>query len=489
MKIIAAFIRWWNGEADAFKAPSTAPNGVPRDHFAKVRQHFDADGNYIFKDAGLARAAKTAKAVGATMTAGTWVETTLPSSAAWLPTAISGLNAITCVSNYDVATTAAAYSTDGGQTWTASTLPSAPWSSMAISGSYAVALTDYSTVCAYSTNGGQTWTASTLPSISSASWVVSISGLNAVAVNANANTSTGIYSTNGGQTWTTMTLPGTVYWHAVSVSGSTAIAVGTNGPTWYTAYSTNGGQTWTAVTNPIGAQTCAIDGSNAVSCDGVNTTYSTNGGQTWTPGTVLPSESTGFGSASISGSVAVLSNQSTLVAYSSNAGQTWQVQTVPLGVPLYNAVVGTASVFAVVNGTSTAAYMPLPFASAPSAPTLTAPANTATINALTSTTFSATYNSTDSQNQNAFAMRVAANGGAYTYWDVATQTFSSSIVWNPSNVAPGNSFSVVLPANALTSGNSYTWSMASQESGANLQGPFAGDFALRSINPNFFAFM
>ena len=125
----------------------------------------------------------------------------------------------------------------------------------------------------------------------------------------------------------------------------------------------------------------------------------------------------------------------------------------------------------------------------PSAPTLTAPANTATINALNSTTFSATYNSTDGQNQNAFAMRFSANSGAYTYWDVATQAMSSSIVWNPSNVAPGNSFSVVLPPGALVGGDSYAWSMASQESGANLQGPFATDFTFRSVNPSFFAFM
>ncbi len=120
---------------------------------------------------------------------------------------------------------------------------------------------------------------------------------------------------------------------------------------------------------------------------------------------------------------------------------------------------------------------------APSAPTLAAPANTATINALNSTTFSATYNSTDGQNQNAFAMRFSANSGAYTYWDVATQAMSASIVWNPSNVAPGNSFSVVLPANTLTNGDSYTWSFASQEAGANLQGAFAGDFALTAAAP------
>ena len=481
MKFIAAFIRWWNGEADAFKAPSTAANGVPRDRFAKVREHFDANGNYIIKDVGLARAAQTAKATGATMSAPilfvTWAYPTYMVSADGVNWQSVGppvgiLNPYTCRGpdrwvSVDSGN-AGAYSLDG-LTWTATTLPAnLTWCSIAYGDGKYVALSSSasgSTTGAYSTDGIN-WTAMTIPSAGASqywtpliwtgsqfyavcdqsgdtitspdgiTWTTGPAGVGhrfviyagGQYVATAANKTASILTSPDGVTWTTQAMPYSFYWNGVAYGNGTYICVGmgtSSAPESLGAYS-HDGVTWTSMT--------------------------------------LPSSQVWYEVAYTNGRfVALANNNTTAFAYSSD-GINWTAGTLP-----------TAT-----NATRPIAVFPV---SAPSAPTLTAPANTATINAGNSTTFSATYNSTDGQNQNAFAMRFSANSGAYTYWDVAAQAMSSSIVWNPSNVAPGNPFSVVLPANALTNGDSYTWSFASQESGANLQGPFAGDFALTAQAP------
>lgn len=73
MTFLIALLNWWRKESRAFKAPSTANNAAPRDHFAKVRDHFDANGNYIFKDKSIERLARAS--VGATMSGITAVGT------------------------------------------------------------------------------------------------------------------------------------------------------------------------------------------------------------------------------------------------------------------------------------------------------------------------------------------------------------------------------------------------------------------------------
>ena len=483
MRFITAFIKWWNGEADVFKAPSTASNGVPRDRFAKVREHFDADGNYIFKDAGLARAAKTAKAVGATMTAGTWVAASLATATNnyGLVVATDGNNVVE-VDVYGLIN----YSTNGGQSYSSHDLGLVLSNiGAAVNGATmvvcAVPSSPGTTNTAYvSTDSGGSWSAVTLPT--SDNWhIPAVSGSTIVISNAGSNI---IYSTDNGASWSSSTLPmGTCY--SLAATPTTILAF-PGGGTATLGISTNGGASWTSATLPVsGAWYGAISGSLAVAAIPSTTTsaYSTNGGVSWTEVT-LPVSYT-WSSVGLAGSFAVLSaTNSAGYLYSTNGGASWTttIQNFPVSADYYVAAQGSLAVAVeMATGTTNAAYMTL--ASAPSAPTLAAPANSSTINAANSNTFSATYNSTDGQNQNAFAMRFAANGGAYTYWDVATQTFSSSIVWNPSNVAPGNSFSVVLPANALTNGDSYTWSFASQEAGANLQGPFAGDFAFTAQAP------
>ena len=387
MKFIAAFIRWWNGEADAFKAPSTAPNGVPRDHFAKVRDHFDADGNYIFKDAGLARAAQTAKAVGATMTLGTVVQT------------------------IDETSVGVASGT---------------------SFSFGSSVTAGNTVILLLFQGANSGSA------------------NYYTVTSPLGTMTNIFEVDSGAYG-----PFAAFICSPAAPG-TSITVTTNDGATYWPWA------------------CELSGA------AVATLYGTG---IYPPGTKSPTIS----QTTSAGQMAFAIVEGPYAGVTSPASPPWTNWSGNFDSFAYQMFATTTSWTTTWTSNSAQHYgvgsFYLTFYSAPSAPTLTAPANTATINALTSTTFSATYNSTDGENQNAFALEFAANGGAYTYWDVATQAFSSSIVWNPSNVAPGNSFSVVLPANALTNGDTYTWSMASQEAGANLQGPFAGAFSLTTQAP------
>lgn len=120
-------------------------------------------------------------------------------------------------------------------------------------------------------------------------------------------------------------------------------------------------------------------------------------------------------------------------------------------------------------------------ASAPNAPTLTAPANASYLDVASGVTLTGTYNSTDSANQNAYACRIKVSGASsYSYYNASTNALQSTIVWNPDSVAPGGSFNATLPSSAVSDGNTYNWSLASQESGANLQGPFAADFTFNA---------
>lgn len=72
MRFFAAFLGWLFEPSSPKKLPSSMNNAACRDHFLKA--HFDANGNYIFKDPQLARAAEIARTVGATMTVPTFVQ-------------------------------------------------------------------------------------------------------------------------------------------------------------------------------------------------------------------------------------------------------------------------------------------------------------------------------------------------------------------------------------------------------------------------------
>jgi hypothetical protein len=112
---------------------------------------------------------------------------------------------------------------------------------------------------------------------------------------------------------------------------------------------------------------------------------------------------------------------------------------------------------------------------APSAPTLTSPANGGYQDVISGATFTATYNSTDGATQNAYALRVKVSGGSYSYWNASSNSLVGSAVWNALTVLPGSTMSATLPSGIISDGHTYNWSLASQESLANLQGAFASD--------------
>jgi hypothetical protein len=108
----------------------------------------------------------------------------------------------------------AAYSDNGGKTWTATTLPSVGyWKRVGYGGGVFVAVAYTTNKAAYSDNGGKTWTETTLPS--SARWF-SLAYGGGVFVAVTNNTNKAAYSDNGGKTWTATTLPSSADWRDVA---------------------------------------------------------------------------------------------------------------------------------------------------------------------------------------------------------------------------------------------------------------------------------
>jgi len=104
-----------------------------------------------------------------------------------------------------------------------STLPaSVNWYSVAYGNGVFVAVAAGSTDAAYSTNGGQTWTLATLPA--SVNWY-SVAYGNGVFVAVSYGSTDAAYSTNGGQTWTLATLPANVNWQSVAYGNGVFVAV------------------------------------------------------------------------------------------------------------------------------------------------------------------------------------------------------------------------------------------------------------------------
>jgi hypothetical protein len=158
----------------------------------------------------------------------------------------------------------------------------------------------------------------------------------------------------------------------------------------------------------------------------------------------------------------------------------------PYGSTVINPKSGASPDFQLIvnNGTSYVYGDSISLFTAPAAPTLSAPANASYLDATASIIFGPnTYNSTDGTAQSAYAFRIKVSGGSYQYWNAGTNSLQSTIVWNADSVAAGGTWSVTLPAGLLSDGNVYNWSMASQESGADLQGAFASDFTFTAQAP------
>ena len=114
-----------------------------------------------------------------------------------------------------------------------STLPSNTyWNSVAYGNGVFVAVVQSSNMAAYSTNGGVTWTASTLPS--SLTWN-SVAYGNGTFVAVAQSSNMAAYSTNGGVTWMSGTLPSNTYWQSIAYGNGVFVAVAQNST--YAAYS------------------------------------------------------------------------------------------------------------------------------------------------------------------------------------------------------------------------------------------------------------
>jgi hypothetical protein len=118
---------------------------------------------------------------------------------------------------------------------------------------------------------------------------------------------------------------------------------------------------------------------------------------------------------------------------------------------------------------------------APLAPTLGPPANGAYVDTNAGWNAQWTYNpDSGSGTQNAAALRKkVSGGGSYSYFNVSTGLFQSTIVWNTTAQQ-----SISIPAGLMADATTYNWSVATQENKANLQGPFAADATLNgSLTP------
>ena len=164
--------------------------------------------------------------------------------------------------SFDTATGLAARSTDGGQNWITSSLPtSTSWGAIAFGNGAFVGISAKNfadgvvntTAAAFSTDNGASWTASTLPS--AAVWTILTYGRGIfVASGTNvAGTPAIAYSTNNGSTWTasastfatTNKIKSIIYnsgnatFYALGYSGTfpftIALATSTDGSTWTTS--------------------------------------------------------------------------------------------------------------------------------------------------------------------------------------------------------------------------------------------------------------
>jgi hypothetical protein len=239
--------------------------------------------------------------------------------------------------------------------WTAGTNVSANnWEAVAFGNGRYVAVSSDVTA-AYSTNNGVSWTASTIPggvtdqpntiAFGNGIFTAPLRGSNDV-----------ITSSNGGESFVFQSnvLSVTRDWSAIAfgnntfvmvAEGSNTTAVSANGSTW-TVFNTNlpSSSEWTSITFGDG-RFVAVSG---VTADSNAVAYSTNNGTTWAAGT-MPS-STRWSSVTYGNGrfVAVAGNSgttTTAAAYSTNGGQTWTGVTLPGAAARWTNVTFNGSVF------------------------------------------------------------------------------------------------------------------------------------------------
>ncbi|MDE7242784.1 MAG: glycoside hydrolase [Oscillospiraceae bacterium] len=274
-----------------------------------------------------------------------WAESAMPSDNNWYSAAYGNGTFVAIVSNEHAGSSAAAYSSDGGKTWTKSTLPSAAlaWLDVAYgNGAFvaisAVTITDGeqeygSNKAAYSSNGGKSWSSLTMPSkkmwkciafgdgvfVATAwegdciaystdtgkSWtevsipfhrvgIVAYGNGSFVVIESDGNrySNKAVYSTDGGKSWTESALPTASLWNSIAYGGGVFVAVCSVNSD-LAAYSADNGKTWALSHLPSVGRWCSIaygNGAFVAIAQGTteNVAYSIDGGKTWCQSTPLP---------------------------------------------------------------------------------------------------------------------------------------------------------------------------------------------------------
>lgn len=116
----------------------------------------------------------------------------------------------------------------------------------------------------------------------------------------------------------------------------------------------------------------------------------------------------------------------------------------------------------------------------PAAPTLTTPANAASVDVSGGVTFGWTYNPNQGDgSQNNIEIRQKVSGApSYSYWNRSTGAWQSS-----GSVISCTTNTFTLPAGALSDGNTYNWSVETEESRFLMWGAFATDSTFNAVAP------
>lgn len=140
--------------------------------------------------------------------------------------------------------------TDAATGWALGNLPVAGyWTVLASDDTNALAVANASTDAATSANGGNTWTHRVLPV--SGNWSAAVALVGGTMVIVASGSATALSSSNTGVSWTQRTLPSASAWSALAACG-TAIMALAGGASPVAALSTDGGASWASVTLPAG---------------------------------------------------------------------------------------------------------------------------------------------------------------------------------------------------------------------------------------------
>ena len=154
----------------------------------------------------------------------TWTTSTLPASTTWTGIGYGNKYWVALRSSSNLSH----YSNDNGVSWKQATMPStAAWRYIAFGNNAFVAIdnTSASNKAAYSTNYGATWTASTLSSSPASGWKGLAYGGGVFVAIPGGSTNFVSYSTDFGVTWNLGTLPSTTTWESIAYGNGRFVAV------------------------------------------------------------------------------------------------------------------------------------------------------------------------------------------------------------------------------------------------------------------------